>query len=219
MRDAIARNHLRYAVAQDNDYGTWDAWGNQYWPAKYLIDANGQVRYAHFGEGDYDVTEVAIRSLLAEAGAGELGARAGPPARRGARQADDAGDLPRRGARRALAPAAAARRARLPGAVGRAAGEPLRARRALEGRRRVGRGRARRDADARASPASPSTSCSARAAAWRGTSTCWSTASRPAHVTVTRQRLYTLLKLPRTEEHTLTLRFEPGVSGYAFTFG
>ena len=53
VRDAIARNHLRYAVAQDNDYGTWDAWGNQYWPAKYLIDAKGQVRYAHFGEGDY----------------------------------------------------------------------------------------------------------------------------------------------------------------------
>ena len=68
VRDAIARNHLRYAVAQDNDYGTWEAWGNQYWPAKYLIDAKGQVRYTHFGEGDYGVTEVAIRSLLAEAG-------------------------------------------------------------------------------------------------------------------------------------------------------
>ena len=77
VRDAIARNHLRYAVAQDNDYGTWDAWSNQYWPAKYLIDAKGQVRYAHFGEGDYAVTEVAIRSLLAEAGAATLGARAG----------------------------------------------------------------------------------------------------------------------------------------------
>ena len=49
VRDAIARNGLHYAVAQDNDYGTWNAWGNQYWPANYLVDADGQVRYTHFG--------------------------------------------------------------------------------------------------------------------------------------------------------------------------
>ena len=73
---AIAQNQLRYPVAQDNDYATWDAWGNQYWPAKYLIDARGRVRYAHFGEGDYDKTESAIRALLAEAGASRLGATA-----------------------------------------------------------------------------------------------------------------------------------------------
>ena len=73
---AIAQNGLRYPVAQDNDYATWDAWGNQYWPAKYLIDARGRVRYAHFGEGDYDETESAIRALLAEAGASRLGAPA-----------------------------------------------------------------------------------------------------------------------------------------------
>jgi cytochrome c biogenesis protein CcdA/thiol-disulfide isomerase/thioredoxin len=73
---AIAQNQLRYPVAQDNEYATWDAWGNQYWPAKYLIDARGRVRYAHFGEGDYDKTESAIRALLAEAGASHLGATA-----------------------------------------------------------------------------------------------------------------------------------------------
>ena len=49
--------------------GTWNAYGNQSWPADYLIDASGQVRYAAFGEGDYDQTETAIRALLAEAGA------------------------------------------------------------------------------------------------------------------------------------------------------
>ena len=65
--DAIARSGLRYPVAQDNDYGTWNAWGNRYWPAKYLIDPAGQVRYVHFGEGEYDATEQAIRSLLEEA--------------------------------------------------------------------------------------------------------------------------------------------------------
>ena len=56
-------------VAQDNAMATWDAWGNQYWPAKYLIDQRGHVRYVHFGEGDYEETEEAIRSLLREPGA------------------------------------------------------------------------------------------------------------------------------------------------------
>ena len=73
---AIARNGLRYPVAQDNDFTTWRAYGNQYWPAKYLIDARGRVRYAHFGEGEYDRTERAIRTLLAEAGHDRLGGRA-----------------------------------------------------------------------------------------------------------------------------------------------
>ena len=48
--------------------GTWNAYGNEYWPADYLIDAQGHVRYASFGEGDYSKTETAIRALLAEAG-------------------------------------------------------------------------------------------------------------------------------------------------------
>jgi cytochrome c biogenesis protein CcdA/thiol-disulfide isomerase/thioredoxin len=73
---AIAQNRIRYPVAQDNDYAVWEAWGNQYWPAKYLIDARGRVRYAHFGEGAYDQTDAAIRALLAEAGADRLGAPA-----------------------------------------------------------------------------------------------------------------------------------------------
>jgi cytochrome c biogenesis protein CcdA/thiol-disulfide isomerase/thioredoxin len=70
---AIRREGLHYPVAQDNEYATWEAYGNQYWPAKYLIDASGQVRYTHFGEGEYDKTEANIRTLLAEAGAGRLG--------------------------------------------------------------------------------------------------------------------------------------------------
>ena len=52
-RDAIRRFGIHYPVAQDNDYGTWKAFGNQYWPAEYLIDTRGNVRYAHFGEGNY----------------------------------------------------------------------------------------------------------------------------------------------------------------------
>jgi len=68
VKDAIEQFGLRYPVVQDNDMGTWNAYGNEYWPADYLIDAKGQVRYATFGEGDYEKTETAIRALLAEAG-------------------------------------------------------------------------------------------------------------------------------------------------------
>ena len=66
VRDATHEYGVRYPVAIDNDYGTWNAYGNQYWPAEYLIDARGHVREAKFGEGDYSKTEDSIRSLLAE---------------------------------------------------------------------------------------------------------------------------------------------------------
>jgi cytochrome c biogenesis protein CcdA/thiol-disulfide isomerase/thioredoxin len=65
---AVKREGIRYSVVQDNDYGTWDAYGNQYWPAHYFVDARGHVRYAHFGEGDYGHSEAVIRALLADAG-------------------------------------------------------------------------------------------------------------------------------------------------------
>jgi cytochrome c biogenesis protein CcdA/thiol-disulfide isomerase/thioredoxin len=71
---AIRQNGLRYPVAQDNDLATWNAFGNQYWPAEYLIDTRGKVRFAAFGEGDDAKKERAIRSLLAERGDGSLGA-------------------------------------------------------------------------------------------------------------------------------------------------
>jgi cytochrome c biogenesis protein CcdA/thiol-disulfide isomerase/thioredoxin len=65
---AIAEDGIRYPVAQDNDQATWNAYGNQYWPAEYFVDARGRVRYAHFGEGEYGEKEKVIRELLAEAG-------------------------------------------------------------------------------------------------------------------------------------------------------
>ncbi len=65
---AIAREGIRYPVVQDNDLGTWNAYGNQYWPADYFVDARGHVRSAAFGEGDYGHSEAVIRELLAEAG-------------------------------------------------------------------------------------------------------------------------------------------------------
>ncbi|KVQ76573.1 thioredoxin [Burkholderia multivorans] len=68
VADAIARFGIRYPVAQDNRYDTWRAYGNQYWPALYLIDANGKIVYTRYGEGAYDKTEAAIRAALAQAG-------------------------------------------------------------------------------------------------------------------------------------------------------
>ncbi len=79
---AIARFGISYPVAQDNEFATWRAYGNNYWPADYLIDAQGRVRSAHFGEGGYDEVEAQIRALLAEAGAAALpiaGTSSGPP--------------------------------------------------------------------------------------------------------------------------------------------
>lgn len=64
VQTAIQRFGIHYPVAQDNDYGTWQAYNNQYWPAEYLIDQKGNIVYTHFGEGEYDHTEDAIRELL-----------------------------------------------------------------------------------------------------------------------------------------------------------
>ncbi|MFA9262552.1 MAG: cytochrome c biogenesis protein DipZ [Undibacterium sp.] len=68
VADAIERYKIHYPVAQDNAFGTWQAYENRYWPAHYLIDAEGRVREVHFGEGNYQETEEAIRSLLKESG-------------------------------------------------------------------------------------------------------------------------------------------------------
>ena len=72
VHQAIQSDGLRYPVVQDNNYGTWNAYQNEYWPAEYLVDANGQVRHTQFGEGDYKQSEAAVRQLLYEAGARNL---------------------------------------------------------------------------------------------------------------------------------------------------
>lgn len=68
VRQAVAEFKIGYPVAIDNDYRIWRAFDNSYWPAHYLIDAEGQIRYHHFGEGNYQQTEQAIQDLLREAG-------------------------------------------------------------------------------------------------------------------------------------------------------
>lgn len=64
VQKAIEKFGITYPVAMDNDFVTWNNFKNQYWPAHYLINKEGQVVYTHFGEGEYDVTEGNIRFLL-----------------------------------------------------------------------------------------------------------------------------------------------------------
>src|SRR5471032_3227413 len=68
VRKAIKDLGITYPVACDNDYAIWRAFGNQYWPAHYFIDAKGQIRHHHFGEGEYAQSEQVIQQLLEEAG-------------------------------------------------------------------------------------------------------------------------------------------------------
>lgn len=65
---AVERHDLEYLIVQDNEMATWSAFENRFWPAKYLIGVDGTLRYQHFGEGEYDVTELEIRAALTAAG-------------------------------------------------------------------------------------------------------------------------------------------------------
>jgi cytochrome c biogenesis protein CcdA/thiol-disulfide isomerase/thioredoxin len=67
VKKAIGEFQITYPVAIDNNFTIWQAFQNSYWPAHYFIDAKGQIRYHHFGEGDYDASEKVIQDLLAEA--------------------------------------------------------------------------------------------------------------------------------------------------------
>src|SRR4051794_40971921 len=229
VQSAIKRLGVRYPVVQDNDMGTWDAYANMYWPADYLIDATGQVRYAGVGEGDYDKTEAAIRSLLAEVGR-HPGAKATP---RGV-VVPTGQTTPETylGTRRAQ---------------GWAPGEPLPGRHtyapiesklplnafAYGGTWTVG---------PEAATAVAGATIDAEVQAKNVYLVLSSAGDRPRAVqvlldgrpvgareagadvrggraTVRGQRLYALVSLPRAERHRLTLRMAPGVSGFAFTFG
>ncbi len=73
VRRAVRQMRIEYPIAIDNDYAIWRAFNNQYWPALYFIDARGRVRQHHFGEGEYERSEMAIQRLLAEAGVAGIG--------------------------------------------------------------------------------------------------------------------------------------------------
>ena len=230
VADAIGQSGLRYAVAQDNDYATWNAYGNQYWPAKYLIDAEGQVRYLHFGEGAYDKTETAIRRLLEEAGrrgrahervpprSGPSKLVSTPESYLGAERADRFVNGPLQPGTRTFS---LPDRKLPPDTLGYAgtwrigpdSATAVRGAR-LElafGARRVFLVLGSRGAEPR--PVRVSLDGKPLPDRLAGDDV------RGGRAVVRRQRLYRLVDLRRPGRHKLTLDFAPGVSGYAFTFG
>ncbi len=66
VQAAVKRHGITYPVAQDNDYATWNAYLNRYWPAQYLVDAQGRVVFEHVGEGEYDEMDRRVATLLAD---------------------------------------------------------------------------------------------------------------------------------------------------------
>ncbi|QCP54259.1 redoxin domain-containing protein [Trinickia violacea] len=93
VKRALTDLGIRYPVAIDNDYAIWQAFGNEYWPAFYIVDAQGRIRYHHFGEGDYAGAEKAIQQLLAEAGQTTQARDLPPISGSGAQAAADETDL------------------------------------------------------------------------------------------------------------------------------
>jgi thiol-disulfide isomerase/thioredoxin len=73
VRRAVRDTRVDYPVATDNDYAVWSAFANHYWPALYFADAQGRIRHHHFGEGEYQRSEMVIQQLLAEAGSADAG--------------------------------------------------------------------------------------------------------------------------------------------------
>ncbi|MFF0949934.1 cytochrome c biogenesis protein DipZ [Rhizobium leguminosarum] len=93
VKKAIGDFQIGYPVAIDNDYSIWRAFENSYWPAAYLIDAKGQIRYHHFGEGNYSRTEKAIQDLLREAGSQTTASAPVVPDAKGVEAGPDLGNI------------------------------------------------------------------------------------------------------------------------------
>jgi len=217
---AIESNHIKYPVVQDNDLATWNAYGNQYWPAEYLIDADGQVRETHFGEGDYGKSESAIRSLLAERGAKVTAARshptgitpvgleATPETYVGAARAQGfAGTPPHSGTNTYKLPSGPlAENAFALGGTWKIGDEPATAQ---AGATLAATVRARFVYLVLSPPSSSKA----------GAVDVSVDGHAPRRIAVGTQRLYTLASFPTSGTHGLKLTFSPGTSAYAFTFG
>jgi len=93
VRNAVDNLQIKYPVAIDDSYAIWRSFSNQYWPAHYFIDAQGQIRHHHFGEGDYAESERVIQRLLAEAGKSDVPKDLVAVSASGAEAASDAVDV------------------------------------------------------------------------------------------------------------------------------
>jgi cytochrome c biogenesis protein CcdA/thiol-disulfide isomerase/thioredoxin len=228
VETAIEENGIRYPVAQDNEQATWNAYGNQYWPAEYFIDAQGRVRYVHFGEGEYGEKEKVIRDLLAEAGKQVKGQETRV---------------------QAVAPAAtvstpetylgAARAERFTNSMLSPGSHTFTAPKSLPANEFAYHGKWNISLDSATAEAGASLDLNFGArrvylvlgspgqdrkvrVLLDGQPISGSDAGSDVHggaVTVTGQRLYNLVDLPKVGNHVLSLEPEAGVEGYAFTFG
>jgi cytochrome c biogenesis protein CcdA/thiol-disulfide isomerase/thioredoxin len=214
VRGALERLEIDYPVAIDNDFGTWNAYGNRYWPAKYLIDRDGHVRYVHFGEGAYAETERVIRSLLAER-----------PTASALVSAAIAEAMPSREA----TPETYLGYERLMGLANPAVAPDREAPYLLPGRLRVNQlaygGRWRVEPERAVAERNARLRLRFRAKevnlvlGGKGRVQVVLDGKLTRTVVVRGSRLYNLLRLPKLRTGLLELRFERGVSGYAFTFG
>jgi cytochrome c biogenesis protein CcdA/thiol-disulfide isomerase/thioredoxin len=217
VEGAVQRLGIKYPVALDNDYATWNAFQNQYWPAKYLVDRQGHLRYYHPGEGQYDETEARIRTLLGES------AEMLPVANR----------LADRTPRTPLTPESYLGYARI------ARFAQLRQLDRDHDRfadyefpqRELARDELAYDGTWRVGPEQIVAGLGARlrlaftarkvflVLGGDGNVRVLLDGKQRRVVRVNGSRLYTLLSLPKLREGLLELRFDPGVRGYAFTFG
>jgi cytochrome c biogenesis protein CcdA/thiol-disulfide isomerase/thioredoxin len=213
VRENAEKLGIAYPIALDNGFGTWSAWNNQYWPAKYLIDRQGHVRYYHFGEGEYAETEQAIRQLLTARG-GAL-----------PRASELRDDSPRglvtpesylgyeRLARYAGTPVRQDREASYTLPAGLADNQlSYGGRWTVEDERAVAGRDARLRLDYRARDVF-------LVLTGRGSVEVLVDGERERRIRVTGDRLYTLVQRDEIADHELELRFSPGVAAYAFTFG
>jgi cytochrome c biogenesis protein CcdA/thiol-disulfide isomerase/thioredoxin len=221
VADAIKQFGIHYPVVQDNNLDTWNAYGNEYWPADYLIDAEGRVRYVAFGEGDYAKTEAAIRSLLVAAGAKGLG-----------------GGAITQGA---LTPSAVETPETYLGtarAMGWISGEPTSGTHTYQppaqplalasntfaygGTWTIGSQQALAGANATIDAQIQAKNVYivlSPPAQGKGVVTVSVDGGISKSIAVTQQRLYEVASFSSDSSHMLQLRFSPGTSGYSFTFG
>ena len=211
VRENAGSLGVRYPIALDNDFGTWSAWHNRYWPAKYLIDRAGHIRYYHFGEGEYAQTEAAIRTLLGD----------GLPPASNAKEAESDGllitpetylgfqRLARYGGE-AVVPGVE-RRYELPRKL-------YASEFAFGGTWRVEDERAVAGRDARLRLAYRARDVFL-VLSGTGEVEVLVDGKPERRVKVRGDRLYTLVERERGGNHVLELRFEPGLAAYAFTFG